>query len=58
MSLIRLSSLAVLSIESDLAESINVDAFVYDFDSRHDSHELALPGTLNVCIVYSLNIYF
>src|SRR6218665_2533868 len=42
MSDIRLSSLALLSIECVRAESINMDAFVDEFDSRHDNRKLAL----------------
>src|SRR6218665_1873631 len=42
MSDIRLSSLALLSIECVRAESINMDAFVHEFDSRHDNRKLAL----------------
>lgn len=42
MSDIRLSSLALLSIECVRAESINMDAFMDEFDSRHDNRKLAL----------------
>lgn len=42
MSDVRLSSLAMLSIESVRAESINMDAFVDEFDSRHNNRKLAL----------------
>ena len=42
MSDIRLSSLALLSIECVRAESINMDTFVDEFDSRHDNGKLAL----------------
>ena len=42
MSDIRLSSLAMLSIESVRAESIDMNAFVDEFDSTHGNRKLAL----------------
>jgi hypothetical protein len=38
----RLSSIAILSIESARAESLNLDLFVDEFDARHDNRKLAL----------------
>jgi hypothetical protein len=38
----RLSSIAVLSVESLRAESLNLDAFVDEFDTRHNNRKLAL----------------
>jgi len=39
---VRLSNIAILSIESSRAESLNLDAFVDEFDSRHQNRKLAL----------------
>jgi len=38
----RLSNIAVLSIESSRAESSSLDAFVDEFDARHQNRKLAL----------------
>ena len=38
----RLSNIALLSIESVRAESINLDAFVDEFDSRHGNRRIKL----------------
>lgn len=38
----RLSSLAILSIESCRSQSINFDSFVDEFDGRHNNRKLAL----------------
>jgi hypothetical protein len=38
----RLSNLAVLSVESTRAKAIDLDAFVDEFDSRHQNQKLAL----------------
>jgi len=38
----RLSNIAVLSIESARAESLSLDAFVDEFDSKHQNRKLAL----------------
>ena len=38
----RLSNIAVLSIESALAESLSLDTFVDEFDSKHQNRKLAL----------------
>ena len=38
----RLSNIAVLSIESSRAESLSLDAFVDEFDARHQNRKLAL----------------
>ena len=38
----RLSNLAVLSVESARAESLNLDVFVDEFDSKHQNRKLAL----------------
>ena len=39
---VRLSNIAVLSIESSRAESLSLDAFVDEFDARHQNRKLAL----------------
>ena len=38
----RLSSLAILSIESRRSQSINFDSFVDEFDAKHNNRKLAL----------------
>ena len=38
----RLSNIAILSIESKRAESIDLDNFVDEFDSRHDNRRIKL----------------
>ena len=38
----RLSNLAVLSVESVRAESLDLDVFVDKFDSRHQNRKLVL----------------
>jgi len=38
----RLSNIAVLSVESAIADSVNLDAFVVKFDIRHQNRKLAL----------------
>ena len=38
----RLSSIAILSIESFRSQSINFDSFVDEFDARHNNRKLAL----------------
>ena len=38
----RLSQLALLSIESNRAESLDLEQFVDEFDSRHDNRRIKL----------------
>ena len=38
----RLSNIALLSIESKRAESIDMDSFVDEFDSRHANRKIKL----------------
>ena len=38
----RLSQLALLSIESNRAESLDLEQFVDEFDSRHDNRCIKL----------------
>ena len=38
----RLSQLAFLSIESNRAESLDLEQFVDEFDSRHDNRRIKL----------------
>ena len=48
----RLSNLALLSIESILAESIELEQFVNEFDSRHENRRIKLPDFERQCRQY------
>jgi len=39
---VRLSNIAILSIESSRSESLSLNAFVDEFDARHQNRKLAL----------------
>ena len=47
----RLSNIAVMSIESARAESLSLDIFVDEFDSKHQNRKLALHRVSKLVII-------
>jgi len=48
----RLSDIAVLSIESKRAQTIDFESFVDEFDARHQNRKLALHWSLHIYSIF------